>query len=130
MLNRTALIVAPTQHTTEYVTREVHEHRAPTDESVKLLREMEAKAQEQVIEAMHVGDMTFECVVHTLKRWEDDTTTLKAVFSLNGKKLTAEYTDHAWRTNKRDMVMKLRDEMAKVIAEQVLIPALSRIENC
>ena len=46
------IILAPGRTRTEYVTREVHEHRAPTDESVKLLREMEQKARDQVIEAI------------------------------------------------------------------------------
>ena len=42
MFDRTVIVPGRTQ--TEYVTREVHEHRAPTDASVKLLREMEQKA--------------------------------------------------------------------------------------
>ena len=113
---------------TEYVTREIREHRAPTDDSVKLLREMEAKAQEQIVEAIHVGDTTFECVVHTIKMPMDDATKWMAIFSLNGKKITAEYQEYDWKIiDKRDVMLKLRDAMAEKIATEVLIPALSRL---
>ena len=51
---------------TEYVDRHVTvtEKRAPTDESVKLLREMEAKAEAEVVKAVSVSNSTFECVIH------------------------------------------------------------------
>jgi hypothetical protein len=43
---------------TQYVTKEVNitEKRAPTDESVKLLREMEDKARAQLILQVHLPD--------------------------------------------------------------------------
>lgn len=42
--------------TTRYVDRNVtiNEHRAPTDESVKLLKEMEEKAEAKLIEAIRL----------------------------------------------------------------------------
>jgi hypothetical protein len=127
MLNRSLTIVAPTRHVTERVTEHVHEHRAPTDASVKLLREMEAKAREQVVEAIHVGDTTFECVVHIMRHPMDDSTSYRAVYSLNGKKMTTDYRDQEWRTDKREALVKLRDEMAKDIATAILLPALARL---
>lgn len=119
------IILAPGRTRTEYVTREVHEHRAPTDESVKLLREMEQKARDQVIEAIHVGDTTFECVLHTLKRPMDDSTELLAIFSMNGKKMTVSHREHNWMGTKAELVIKLRDAMAKEIATTILLPALA-----
>src|SRR6185369_4164674 len=104
---------------TEYVTREVHEHRAPTDDSVKLLREMEAKAREQVIQAVHVGDTTFECVCHMQKNHTDGSTTLMAIFSLNGKKMTAEFNEQEWRSDKFKMVEGLRAAVADKISREV-----------
>ncbi len=112
---------------TEYVTRDVHEHRAPTDESVKLLREMEGKAKEQIIKAVHVGDTTFECVVHQMRHAEDQSQSLRAVFSMNGKKMTVTVRDHGWEANdEKKLAMKLRDEMASEIATTILLPALIR----
>jgi len=52
---------------TQYVTREVNvtEKRAPTDESVKLLREMEDKARDQFILQVHLphGPVPLSAVV-------------------------------------------------------------------
>jgi hypothetical protein len=125
MFNTT--VFAPQRRTTEYVTKEIHEHRAPTDDSVRLLREMEGKAKEQIIEALHIGDTTFDCVVHVSKRFEDSTTRLLAVFSLNGKKLTAEHIEHDHRYERDAAFAALRDAIAKEIATEVLVPALSRL---
>jgi len=118
------IVLAPARSCTEYVTREVHEHRAPTDASVKLLTEMEEKARDRVIEAVHVGDATFECVIHTMKHPMDDTTEMVAVFSLGGKKMTVSHREQSWRTDKHAMVQALRDKMAAEIATAVLLPAL------
>src|SRR5437899_141820 len=83
MTNRTIILSPQTSHVTERVTEHVHEHRAPTDESVRLLSEMEKAARDKIVEAIHVGDTTFECVVHIERRFADDSTYLIAVFSLN-----------------------------------------------
>jgi hypothetical protein len=45
------VVVQPQQTRVEYVTKQVDVKRAPTDESVKLLREMEQAAMERVISA-------------------------------------------------------------------------------
>lgn len=127
MFNKT--LILPTHHVTERVTENVHVHRAPTDASVKLLREMEAAAQEEVKKAIHVGDTTFECVVHALRTPMDEEIALKAIFSLNGKKLEAEVRDYAWRTKPVDLVKKLHKEMAESIAAEVLRPALLRLDS-
>lgn len=126
MFDRT--IIVPGRTRTEFVTREVHEHRAPTDESVKLLREMEQKTKDQVIEAIHVGDTTFECVVHKAHYPMDDATEVVAIFSINGKKMTARHRENTWRATEEAMMVALRDKMAAEIATTILLPALKAME--
>ena len=121
------VLVAPATRT-EYVTREVHEHRAPTDASVKLLTEMEDRARDRVIEAVHVGDMTFECVIHTMKHYIDQSIEVMAVFSMNGRKMTVSHREQEWRTDKQAMMQALRDKMAAEIAITILLPALSKLQ--
>jgi hypothetical protein len=128
MFRRPNVVVVNQPPRTEYVTRDVHEHRAPTDDSVKLLREMEEKAKDQVIQAVHVGDTTFECVVHMQKHPMDGSTSLLAVFSLNGKKMTAEFREQDWRSDKFKLVDGLRAALADKISREVLIPALERFD--
>lgn len=111
---------------TEYVTREIHEHRAPTDQSVALLKEMEAAAKDKIVDAVHVGDSYFECVVHIEKDLIADCTRMRAVFKLNGH---CETADHVFRPrNPGDELTAanaLRDEVAKVIASKMLASAFA-----
>lgn len=122
MFNKTLIIAGRTR--TEYVTREVHEHRAPTDESVKLLKEMEEKAADKIVDSVRVGNTTFECVVHTFKDYINDTTELKAIFSLNGKRMTASHTLRNLDKREDQGWIALRDKIAQEIATTVLVEAL------
>lgn len=44
------------------ITATIHEHRAPTDESVKILSELEQKAQNRIIESIHIKDNIIDAV--------------------------------------------------------------------
>jgi len=124
-----SLIVLQPRTETHYVDRTVTVNRAPTDESVKLLKEMEKAAQDKVIESVKVGDTHFECVVHVWREMESDDQVYRAIFSLNGKKLTAEH--RIWRgdvaKNRWAGIDGLRNDMAKVIAGEVLVGALQSL---
>ena len=114
----TQLVSLPEPRTT-YVDRHVTVNRAPTDESVKLLREMEAKAAAQVIQAVRVDNTIFSCVVHQSLDELSDRMRWRAVFKLNGHKMQAE-VDCDPRDGDVPTFQTLRDEVAKVIARQVL----------
>ena len=120
------LVIQPPART-EYVDRHVTitEKRAPTDESVKLLREMEAKAEAEVIKAVSVGNSTFECVVHQVRDHMSDMMQSRAIFKLNGKQMTAKVETDPRKSGPhmdgvRDVFDKLSDEMAKVITREIL----------
>lgn len=119
------VVEGPTR--TQYVDRHVTitENRAPTDDSVKLLREMEAKAEAEVIKAVSVSNALFECVVHQHRDAMSDRMQWRAIFKLNGKQMTADAeTDprksSAYMPDARENFAALRDEMAKVIAGEIL----------
>lgn len=118
-------INAPTR--TEYVTREVVEHRAPTDDSVRLLKEFEEKAQAKLDSAVHVGDASFECVIHRAQDMMSDCTKLRAVFSLNGIRETAEHECRPESPDdERKAIQALRDKVAAVIASRMIANAFSK----
>lgn len=128
MFNKTMIVTEPVvREHTNYVTKEVHEHRAPTDASVRLLREMEAKAKDEIVAAVHINDTTFDCVVHIHKVMMDDSTKFLAIFSLNGKRLTVEYTRHFTEEPKK-AIQSLRDEVARTIANEILQPAFAKAQ--
>jgi hypothetical protein len=82
MFNRTVINKGDT-HT--YVTEKVTEKRAPTDESVRLLREMESKAKEEVIKSISLPSNEFSGVVHLMRDYLSCKTKVVVLFKLNGK---------------------------------------------
>lgn len=125
------LPVVVRERQTEFVDRNITINRAPTDESVKLLREMEEKAEARVIQSVRVGDTVFECVVHQSFDAMSDQAVWRAVFKLNGKTMTAEAAtsgrEHPHAGGLQRAWEALRGEMAKVIAGEVLTEAFVRM---
>ena len=48
-------------------TIDVHEHRAPTDASIRLAEEMEQKALAKVLGSVRLEGCEFDCVVHHMR---------------------------------------------------------------
>lgn len=111
---------APVHNTTNV---RVDEHRAPTDESVKLLKDLEREAEKKIINAIRVQDNNFECVIHTQANYMSDTTEFLAIFKLNGKQMTASYIHKNYRGSLRDSVdevaVGIRDAVAKQMANEI-----------
>ncbi len=122
------LLIVEVPGPTQYVTKDVHIHRAPTDESVKLLKEMEEKAEAKVIESVRLEGNGFECVIHTHRDCMSDQTVYRVVFALNGKRCTVEYA----ASRDKDPVAAA-PEIAKLVSEKIaqemLPPAFSALMN-
>lgn len=121
MFDRTIVHQAPGQIRAEI---NVTEKRAPTDESVRLLREMEAKAKAEVIKATAVNDNHFTGVIHTMFDALSQQTTVRLVYSLNGKKLTTDYHINDSRSLD-DSIAGLIDAVARDIAIEILRKPIS-----
>jgi ABC-type methionine transport system ATPase subunit len=109
----------------------VTEKRAPTDESVRLLKEFEEKAEAKVIQSVAVESNAFNCVVHGMVDGMSNRRIMRAVFDLNGKKMTAE-ASASWVSSGDTpaLARALRDAIAKEIANSAIdamIPALREI---
>lgn len=128
MLRRKPTVInVNTPSRTEYVTREVHEHRAPTDASVALLKEMEQAARDKITESIAISGNGFECVVHLMLDLASDAKIAKAVFKLNGKAMTAEAAVQMRDGDNPTLVAeRLRDAVAKRIATEVIGVAFAK----
>lgn len=122
MFDRTYVSTNPTVH---HANIKIEEKRAPTDDSVRLLKEMEEKATSQVIKAVTVGNTTFECVVHHLRDNLSYTNNFRAVFKLNGKSLSATVKVPQDQEDVSKIYQELQEEMAKVITAEILGPAFN-----
>ncbi len=123
------ITVTPTRSETQFVTREVHEHRAPTDESVRLLGEMQEKAEAKLIKSVAVESNNFNCVVQIWREITSDRLKSRAIFDLNGRKMTAEEdVSGIDRDDTEKLVIKLRDAMAAKIANECLSGPLRKLK--
>lgn len=110
---------------TEYVTQtvKIEERRAPTDESVRLLKEFEEKAREKIESSINVGGNGFECTIITERDVLSMDVVAAALFKLNGISLKATARIKDFDLKKKgpgDFAIALRDEVAKVIANELL----------
>ena len=112
-------------------TTTVHEHRALTDQSVALLKEMEKAARDKIEHALSVGGNGFECVVHVFSDHADDAMVAVAIFKLNGKPLRAEARIHGYERKSEPITKIVRglvDATAAEIAREILMPAMAQVE--
>ncbi len=102
---------------------EIHEHRAPTDESIRLADEMREKALQSVIDSIKVGDNTFDGqVVQTMNyNFGFD---VHAIFKLNGRKYHAKVElDSMLAVTEPDLRKRrliIAERMAEVIAMELM----------
>lgn len=99
----------------------VTEQRAPTDESVQLLREMEDAALGNVVHRLKLQDNIFGEV---LVMQEPFTQSVVVCFKLNGKPYKVSLDDRTImlaKSNPHSYAQALFDELAKAIAEEFFI---------
>lgn len=108
-----------------------HEHRAPTDESVKLLREMEAKAREQIIKAHELKDNNFEAKILTEFDYMNDKYIVHIFFRLNGKEYRIEKPIPKGEfifLKTPDFVNFIYEELAKVISFKLVTSSSKELD--
>ena len=111
--------LSPQRTQTQYVTKEVHEHRAPTDESVRLLREMEQKAKDQVIKSIQLEPNHLNANVYLYADPMSFNHMFRVVFDINGHSYVSEI---AIPEDAPDsvVVQKLHQGISDVIAQKIL----------
>jgi hypothetical protein len=119
-------------HTHRHVSERVHEHvtvhahRAPTDQSVRLLREMEQAARDQVVQAIRLENSPIDCVVHA----QIDTMNVRRDFCvfvcINGQKIEVRQSFDGETLPER-IADGLLAAVSERIAAEVLAPAFGRL---
>jgi len=100
------------------------EKRAPTDESVRLLREMEDAAKGQVLAAVRVENTPVDGVLHVMRDQMSDLMRFSCVFKVNGKRLEARHEANL-SASREDIAIGVRDAIAKVIANELTSSVLA-----
>lgn len=112
---------------TVYNRTEVVERRAPTDESVKLLKEMEEKAEAKLIATLPLKNNLFEGTVVIDHYLADMTIRARLVFVLNGKQIVVTESAYEGDGARVELMQKLHDATAKKIAAEILLDSVSAL---
>lgn len=118
-------------HTTKYVQTgprrvDVHEHRAPTDDSVKLLIEMEEKARSKIVGAFVTKSNELEGAVVYMRRnimLEHD---VYIRFKLNGKdyEFVEKISDIKLSMNKIEAYKLLAEKISTTITNNLMVKCI------
>jgi len=108
----------------------VTEERAPTDESVRLLKEMESEAKQKIVDSITVNNTEFECNIQVSNDMLNDKLTYHVTYRMNGKKSRLYVDVPNWqRPTDVEVMIKIRDELAKDIASNMIDNLLRNEES-
>ena len=100
---------------------------APTDESVKLLKEFEQAAKDKITQSVSVGNNDFNAVLHRSRDDFSDSTEFVVIFALNGKRMTAR---HSILGHTQPTSVEVAEAVKKAIADEIASECLSSIYGC
>lgn len=109
-------------------TLEVKEHRAPTDESARLLKELEQEAMNKIVAMGKVEDNKFNTKWYILQCNADFEQTCKCIFTLNGKEYDLEFRlPHDRYQDSSNIIPQIRERIIEKLG-QILLEDL--FKNC
>lgn len=97
----------------------VKEYRAPTDESVRLLKELEEAARDKVLKSHHYGDTTFDGTLLEVKDVCNKRKCYQYIFSLNGKEFRGQFEI------RDDGLDKAKQKLFKILSEAITIQLMT-----
>lgn len=120
--------ISPSTDHHHYHRSEITERRAPTDESVRLLREMQQAAEKEVIKALSVRGNSFNALVHSVRVPLSATIKFLVVYELNGNRYSVpiEFDDY---TPTEKVIQGVIDELSRHIAINILQDPFSKTLN-
>jgi hypothetical protein len=92
-----------------------HEHRAPTDQSVALLREMERAALDKVIQAVRVENCGIDAVLHHMRDVKSGDDEFRIVYKINGARRVVDHRGNLM-DDLEQLVAGLCDALARDVA--------------
>ncbi len=116
MFNKTSILF---DGSPQYGFYEHKEYRAPTDDSVKLLREMEEKAQEQILKSVRLDNNALKSVVHMYRNHLSCEIIFAVQIELNGRRLDTKITTSEWDTHDERMA-KVFTGISNLISAEIL----------
>lgn len=111
-----ALGAASQSPRTEYVTKTVHEHRAPTDDSIRLAKEYEEKAWKSVTDRILVDVPEIEAKVVICEK-DYASREKRILFTVNGRKVDVRLPESF--DQQFQIVREMSDAISAAIVRQI-----------
>lgn len=109
---------------------DVHEHRAPTDQSVKLLREMEKKAEKNVLSTVRLTDCPVDCVIHHMQSAITQRIHFVIMYKINGKEHRLDYhSDPFVDKTQEQIVIGIKTALALDLSIHLLAPVFDKLSR-
>jgi negative regulator of sigma E activity len=113
-----------------YTNVNVTEKRAPTDESVALLKEMEEAARKKITESTTVSNTEFTCKLHKYHDPVNCADNYAVIYTLNGQQRRVDINVEIYKMLSPEQTASLiRDEVAFDIANKMLHTAFMDQKN-
>lgn len=103
----------------------INENRAPTDESVRLLKEFQDKAEKQMISSLKIQNLDFECALQLTRIPEFyNVLKIRCVYKICGQSrvLEVEFNDSI-----ENGLKELHENLSKDIAAVILSNAFEKV---
>lgn len=110
----------------EHHTHTHHEHRAPTDASVALLREMEQAAEKKLLDSVRLADCEIDCVIHHQQSVVAMDHHFVIDYRIGSKRVRLPVTVVGHKEHD-EILGELRDALALSVAAHLLAPALKSL---
>lgn len=108
----------------------ITEKRAPTDESVRLLKEMEEAARNKITESTTVHNTEFTCKIHKYFDPANDADMYKIIYTLNGKQGHVNVSVETYKMlTPEQTACFIRDQVAVDIANKMIYTAFMDEKN-
>jgi len=110
----------------------IHEHKAPTDNSIKLFGEYVEKAEKYIVDAYTIKNNILNDIhVFVFNNPLFYKSSIRFCFSINGKKFDREMElDPILDINDMDKnLKKIYENISKLISERILIEGFSELKN-
>jgi hypothetical protein len=104
----------------------IHEHRAPTDVSVKLLKEMEQAAKDKLVASFILDGNSLNGVVNIYQEMAYDRLVIEVTFDLNDKRINEIIHIHRDET---DIIETVKSAVANRIAVELLVNTFNKLDD-
>lgn len=104
----------------------IQERRAATDESVRILREMEKEVQQKITDSIRVQNCEIDLVVHTYPDYLNNQFLVALIYCINGKKKRVDLTFNVLEIQDKE---KFLDKIVQRLSESIACNLLQGIKN-